>query len=185
MRALASVAGASLGLVPLVSLVALVALASASCGGATSSSSGASGSSSSGASGGPGNGAVCTEIGCTQGFSIAFSYREQGSYVVDLGIDGATVTCRASIPLPREPGAVCDRSDVLLSLVGSMLPVEQQSIGGVLLTSTTAKAVSVRVSKDGKVLASATYAPVPYVVRPGPNGPGCEPAQCTFAEVKL
>jgi len=159
----------------------LVALA-ASCGGATSSTPGSSGSTS---GSDPGGGKACTEIGCDQGMSIAFSYREAGSYVVDLVIDGAPVSCRASIPLARDPATPCDRSDVLLSLVGSMLPVDQQSIGGVRLTSTTAKSVSIRITRDGKVLASATYAPVPWVTRPGPNGPGCEPAQCTAASVAL
>jgi hypothetical protein len=48
--------------------------------------------------------------------------------------------------------------------------------------STTAKTVSVRATRDGKLIGEKTFAP-PYVTSAGPNGPGCEPSQCTLATV--
>jgi hypothetical protein len=155
--------------------------------GASSGSAGSSGGSSGGgSSGGASSGGArsCTEIGCANGFDIQFSYNTPGSYIVDVKLDGDLVHCAATIPL-RGSGTPCDRSDVLLTTVGSALPVAQQSIGGVHLTNTSAKRVSIQVQRDGKMLASGSWDPIPYVTRPGPNGPGCPPETCTSGSVVL
>lgn len=165
----------------------VLALASSlvfACGGSVSSSSGTSGSAGSAGSSGS-SGRSCTELGCDQGLRIDFSYKQQGTYVVVVNVDGRIATCKATLPLTRDPVTPCDDPSVLLTLVGSMLPVDQQSIGGVYVRSTTARSVIVRVQRDNAVIAEATYAPPPYVTRPGPNGPGCEPAECTQATVTL
>lgn len=173
-------------------LSSLLVLA-ASCGGSTapipdpSTSSGASGSAgtSGGASGGASSGGrACTDVGCANGFDVEFSYNTQGTYVVTLKIDDAEVVCKASIPIGGNTQP-CNRSDVLLTLSGSALPVSQQSIGGIHLTSTSAKRLSIQVQRGDTMLATGKWDPIPYVTTPGPNGPGCEPATCTSGRVKL
>lgn len=138
------------------------------------------GGSSSPASGGEGR--ACTTMACQNGVDIAFSYRDAGTYVFEVTIDGAKVTCTATLPLAQQPPDPCDGPGVLLSLVGSMLPADQQSIGGLILSSTTAASVAVRATRDGVLLGDKTFAP-PYVTTPGPNGPGCDPESCTLAKV--
>lgn len=147
----------------------------AACGGTTTAQPGSSGGASSG-------GRPCTEIGCDNGVRVDFTFREPGAYVFDVTVDGAHVTCKATLPLPRQPPDACDRADVMLGLVGSMLPADQQSISGLIFTSTTAGSISVRATRDGTALGDKTFAP-PYVTSPGPNGPGCEPDECKAARV--
>ncbi len=131
------------------------------------------------------SGGACSEIGCANGAQIDFSYRERGAYVVEVDVDGTRTTCKATLPLPRDFFTACDREGVLLMLVGSMLPPDQQSIGGLEVQSTTAKVIAVRVTRDGQELARATFDPVPWVTSPGPNGPSCEPKTCTEARLTL
>lgn len=121
-------------------------------------------------------------MGCQNGVDIAFSYRDAGAYVFEITIDDVKVTCTATLPLAAEPPVPCDNPDVILSLVGSMLPADQQSIGGLTFASTTAKSVTIRATRDGALLGDKTFAP-PYVTSPGPNGPGCDPESCTLARV--
>lgn len=151
------------------------------CGGQTSGP--ASGSTSASSSSGGDRG--CTEIGCADGADVAFTYREPGRYEVVVVLDGATVTCRTSLPLPKDGSDGCDTQDVVLTRSGSMLPVDQQSVGPLTVKRTTAKSLTVTVTRDGNALASKTFAPIPWVTRPGPNGPGCEPAQCVQASLTL
>lgn len=123
----------------------------------------------------------CTEIGCENGVKIDFSFRDRGTYVFTVTIDGATTTCRASIPLPRGVFQACDRGEVYLGLVGSELPAEQQSIGGLTLpAATNASSITLKATRDGNPIGEKTFAPA-YVVTPGPNGPDCEPKECKLA----
>lgn len=175
----------------------LIALAVA-CGGATApipdpgtssgSSGSSSGASSSGASssgaGSSGSGRSCTEIGCANGFDIVFSYNTPGDYLIELRLDGEEVFCKASLPL-RGTASACERPDVLLTTVGSALPASQQSIGGIHLTNTTVKKISIKVQRDNTMVATGSWDPIPYVTRPGPNGPGCPPETCTSGSVTL
>ncbi len=154
------------------------------CGGQTTGTS-ASSTSSSSSSSSSGGDRACTEIGCADGATVAFSFREPGRYEVTVDLDGATVTCRTSLPLPKDGSDGCDSQDVLLTRSGSMLPVDQQSVGPLTVKRTTAKTLGVTVTRDGEVLASKTFAPIPWVTRPGPNGPGCEPATCVQASLTL
>lgn len=123
----------------------------------------------------------CTEIGCENGVKIDFSFRDRGTYVFEVTVDGTTTTCRASLPLPRGTFQACDRSEVFLGLVGSELPPEQQSIGGITLpAATNASSIKVKATRDGNPIGEKTFAPA-YVVTPGPNGPDCEPKECKLA----
>ena len=155
---------------------------SSSSGSAGASSSGSSGaSSSSGSAAGSSGASACTALGCGQsGVEIDFSYKQAGTYVFEVTTDDTKATCKATLPLPRQPPTACDRPNVLLTLVGSMLPPDQQSIGGLRILTDSATRVTIRGTRDGTVLGEKTFAPE-YVVTPGPNGPGCEPAECRYA----
>jgi hypothetical protein len=127
---------------------------------------------------------TCTTIGCENNAKIDFTFRERGSYVFDVTVDGVKATCMATLPLPRGISEPCDRTDVLLALSGSELPPEQQSIGGLILLTTTAKTVVVRATRDGALLAERSI-DLSYTVTPGPNGPDCEPDECRSASATL
>ena len=133
------------------------------------------------------NNKSCTELGCgQQGINVEFSYRDLGTYAVDVTVDGVKVTCTATIPLPR--GAVgddaCAAAGIFLTRVGSELPVAQQSIGGLVIAKANATSVGVRITRDGTLLKEATFSPT-YTVTPGPNGSDCEPKQCKSASFAM
>lgn len=158
---------------------------------ASSSSSGASGAASSSgtsgsngaSSGGDDGDRSCTSIGCSSNLTVDFSYRDQGTYQVQLLLDGTAVFCKTTIPLPKGNSMPCSRSDVLLGLSGSELPVAQQSVGPLIVTSFPTK-VEIVISRDDAPLGNQTY-DVKYKVTPGPNGPGCEPLECKSAQVSF
>ena len=125
---------------------------------------------------------TCKAADCSQGVVIDFSFRDAGAYVFEVTFDGLKTTCKATLPLPRQPGAACDPPDVLLGLAGPPLPENQQSIEGLRLLTTTAQSISVRATRDGTPIGEKTFVP-PYVTTPGPNGPECAPKQCTLANV--
>lgn len=123
----------------------------------------------------------CTEIGCENGVNIDFSFRERGSYVFVVTVDGTKATCRATLPLPKGAVDACDRSEIFLGLVGSELPADQQSIGGLTLpAATNATSITIEGTRDGVSIGQKTFKPA-YDVRPGPNGPDCEPKECKLA----
>lgn len=127
---------------------------------------------------------ACTTIGCVDGVRVDFSYKEKGSYLVEVTLDDVKTTCKATLPLTNPPPSPCDRDGVYLTLSGSALPADQHSIGGVLVTSTTAKHIVVRVTRDGTVLGTLDRT-ITWVVTPGPNGPECEPKECRSAQMSL
>jgi len=123
----------------------------------------------------------CTEIGCENGVNVDFVFKERGSYVVVVTIDGKKTKCRATLPLAKDQVQACDASEVFLGLVGSQLPVDQQSIEGLKLpAATNASSITIEVTRDGISLGQKTFKPA-YDVRPGPNGPDCEPKECKLA----
>lgn len=149
------------------------------CGGTTAQQNGSSGTSGTSGSSAPRG---CTEIGCQEGVSIDFEYVDPGAYVFELVVDGDKVTCKVTLPIQQAPESPCDAAGAFLGVVGSALPANQQSIEGLTLPTTTAKTISLRATRDGKVIGEKSFA-VPYVTSPGPNGPGCEPKTCTLAKV--
>jgi hypothetical protein len=156
--------------------IACVALVVVACGSETRSPS--SSSSSSGIGGGRG----CTELGCENGVDVDFVFRDRGSYVFEVTIDGTKTTCRATLPLPKEFFEACDRPEVFLGLVGSQLPAEQQSIEGLKMpAATNATSITISATRDAVPIGSKTFTPA-YDVRPGPNGPDCEPKECKLAK---
>lgn len=127
---------------------------------------------------GPFSGRSCTLVGCEQNAKVNFSFRDPGAYVFEVTVDGVKAICRETLPLSQS--TPCDRSDVLLARVGSALPANQQSIDGLILQTTTAKTVVVRVTRDGTLIGEKTIA-LSWTVTPGPNGPDCEPKECRSA----
>ena len=126
----------------------------------------------------------CTAVACVNGIDVAFTFRDRGSYVVDIMLDGQKTTCRAVLPLSDPPPTPCDREGVFLTLSGSKLPPEQQSIGGLFIASTTAKQLIVKVTRDATPIGSLDRT-IDYKVTPGPNGPSCEPKECRQANLTL
>ena len=127
---------------------------------------------------------ACTTMGCADGLKVDFSYNQKGNYLVVVTIDGVITTCKATLPLANPPPEACDRPGVYLTLVGSALPADQQSIGGVFTAPSTAKHITVNVSRDGTVLGTIDK-DITWVVTAGPNGPDCEPKQCRTAQMTL
>lgn len=127
---------------------------------------------------------ACTTVGCVDGLRVDFSFNQKGSYVVEVTLDGVKTTCKATLPLSNPPPTPCDREGVYLTLSGSALPADQQSIGGLLVTATTNNHVTVRVSRDGTIL-GAIDRTITWTTTPGPNGPGCEPAECRSSSMTL
>lgn len=126
----------------------------------------------------------CTAVGCNNGVHVQFSFREKGSYVFEITVDGIKTTCRAVLPLSDPPPEPCDRQGVFLTLSGSKLPPEQQSLGGIILSTTTAKQLSIRGTRDGATVVTLDRT-IDYKVSPGPNGPHCEPKECKSANLTL
>lgn len=123
----------------------------------------------------------CTELGCENGVNVDFTFRERGSYVFVVTVDGTKTTCRTTIPLPKGAVDACDRAEVFLGLVGSELPVDQQSIDGLELPAAKdATSITIEATRDGVSIGQKTFKPA-YDVRPGPNGPDCEPKECKLA----
>lgn len=124
---------------------------------------------------------ACTELACENGVNVDFVLRDRGSYVFEVTIDGTKTTCRATLPLPKDFFEACDRSEVFLGLVGSQLPAEQQSIEGLKMpAATNASTITIEATRDGASIGKKTFTPA-YDVRPGPNGPDCEPKECKLA----
>jgi hypothetical protein len=126
----------------------------------------------------------CTAIGCASGVNVDFTFRDKGTYVIEVMLDGVKTTCRAVLPLSDPPPSPCDRDGVILTLSGSKLPPEQQSIGGIFIASTTAKQLIVKATRDGTPIGSLDRT-IDYKVSPGPNGPNCEPKECKQASMTL
>jgi hypothetical protein len=116
--------------------------------------------------------------------NVEFSFTQTGTYVFEVTVDAVKTTCKATLPLPKQPPAACDHPDVQLGLSGSMLPPAQHSIGGIRLPTTTANSITIRATRDGAVIAESTFSPS-YKVTPGPNGPSCEPKECKLAQAKF
>lgn len=126
------------------------------------------------------NDSECTLADCRSGVQIQFELRGAGDYVFEVTVDGERTTCSATLPLAASPPTPCDRDGVQLILSGSALPADEHSLAGLELTTTTARSITVRATRDGQLVGESTQAP-PYQTSPPPNGPDCPPAGCTFA----
>lgn len=134
--------------------------------------------------GGDTGGQACTEIGCTDGLGIGFSFTEPGAYAFQIVADGATITCSATLPLPpcEQAGATCSSPQAVLSASGCALPESQHSLEGLMLDGQHPASVEVVVERDGAELVRRTF--TPQYQRVAPNGEACGPI-CHQASVQL
>lgn len=131
---------------------------------------------------------ACTQIGCTDGATIALikgTGWQPGGYSFALELDGAPVTCTASLPLKpcaAGPTTVCDPAErVEIVESGCALPVEQQGFTELRLPALVQN-VTVAITRDGEKLAESAFTPSYIELRP--NGPDCDPV-CRVAREQL
>ncbi len=157
-----------------------VVCAAVACGGAVTPDSSSSGHASSSSSGGSNGGSphACTGIGCVDGLFISFGRGIEwahGTYVFSLNADGVEQTCKGMLPLPpcaSGRALACVGDVAMISESGCALPASQHGFGDIQLRSGPSK-VTVRIERDGVVLADETL--VPTYRTSQPNGPNCEP----------
>lgn len=116
-------------------------------------------------------GLVCTEIGCTDGFEIAFTATDPGLWIFDLSLDGDDVRCTATLPFRDGAESGCDDDRVTLFLSGTALDDAEHAIAG-LLISTTPETVELTIRHDDTDRGH-TFTPEYEEVQP--NGEGCPP----------
>lgn len=126
---------------------------------------------------------ACTGRACDDGVSVELlPVTEAGTWVIEATVDGAPRSC--TIETSGASGGAtqtCTGAELKYLPTG---PGPASAHMALLLRTTTAKVVSVRMTHDGVELAAKTFEPV-YSTVPGPNGPDCEPKQCTVAELSL
>lgn len=117
----------------------------------------------------------CTLLACNEGIEVKLSYRDAGRYVFEVTVDGTKTTCTAT--LPSTTNGTCDHPDLVsFYLVGSPAP----PLSGLTIHAKTAQHVVIHATRDGALLADATFTPA-YDVTTGPNGPDCDPSTCRLA----
>jgi hypothetical protein len=129
-------------------------------------------------------GRACTLIGCESGLALQFSkpLREAGSYTVSVELDGELTSCQTALPFAScAGGRACASPQVLLEQSGCALPPSAHEIVGLRVTS-VARAVRIRIERDGAEIASQEF--TPSYVRSQPNGEGCGPI-CEQASATL
>jgi hypothetical protein len=124
-----------------------------------------------------GNVEACTEIGCTDGFTIRFSPSSSwkaGTYRFTVKHDDQTTICEGSIPLKPCGSAslTCDSDKILIGESGCALPEAQHGFSEISSMHTFQK-VDVKVERDGAEIANKDYTLTYKTVQP--NGPQCEP----------
>jgi hypothetical protein len=124
------------------------------------------------------SGLSCTEIGCSDGFDLAFHITSTGVWTFDVDLDGSLVTCEAALPLRDSDPDGCDASDVGLVLSGSALPDDQHSIEGMTIARTGLANVGLVVYHERSEVWSGSFAPDWQTV--APNGEACGPV-CSSA----
>jgi hypothetical protein len=125
----------------------------------------------------------CTEIGCSDGFTLTLEpvLRSPGAYELTILADGQTITCHTSLPFDEAALGGCSSQEAWIGLNGTALPEDQQSIDSFGLSSTPDE-VAVQILRDGALVASNSYRPEWTVVQP--NGPDCGPT-CTQASDRM
>jgi hypothetical protein len=128
---------------------------------------------------------ACTQIGCDDGLTIAFSLDEPGTYAFEIVADGEAITCSVTLPLPPcgSGGASnCSASDVFIGESGCALDPSAQSLEDLVFSGTNPASVEITVLRDGVEIAHRGFTPKYETVTP--NGPECEPT-CHLAEMAL
>lgn len=121
----------------------------------------------------------CTLVGCSDGFSVTALASEglrDGSYEVQLMLDGEAVTCSHPqlVAAPQSSGtctAAGVRSDLLIHNGGA--PETESANALAIDIPGTPSQVELRVLHDGQLIGEASYAPTYEALMP--NGPECGP----------
>jgi hypothetical protein len=125
-------------------------------------------------------GKLCTLIGCVSGFQVNFQPGGgswgPGRYQIEVTADGASGACEVTLPLAPcgGPSSTCiGQRSWLLGESGCALPSDQHAISGITFSMSAPAQVDVIVRRDGRQVASGSFAPAYTTSQP--NGPGCEP----------
>jgi hypothetical protein len=140
----------------------------------------------SGAPDGAPGASACTEMGCEDGFSLDLirvggdgarqSPWPPGAYRFVAAIDGEEAVCEGSLPLSRcdaGPTLTCHGAAMEIAESGCALDPSQHGFASIRFGSGLVRSVSLRVERDGAVVAEGNYTPTYQTVHP--NGPRCEP----------
>ncbi len=122
----------------------------------------------------------CANEQCTYGFFVEVEPRDwkKGKYRFDISADGLTKVCEATLPLPpceQDKAVRCKGDEVPFTVVerGCARPPGEQGFGPFHFVRNPTN-VTIAISRDGKVVKKAEFAPRYEQVRP--NGPKCEPS---------
>lgn len=126
---------------------------------------------------------ACTQMWCQEGLTLQFDGGTwpAGDYTFTVAMDGATTTCKGSLPFKSCDGNVtCDSEDVKIGESGCAMPANTHSFYGVL-SQKTPNQLSVNITRnDGK---SFSYVSEVKGTCFYPNGPSCDERQCCSAVV--
>jgi len=125
----------------------------------------------------------CVLLAWPNGVSVSFQYTAPGAYVFDLLVDDAAIRCKARLPSPTN-ATTCSDPGASLGLIGPVAPSSDQSLVGIGLATTSAKAISLRAERDGRLLDERAWV-VTYDVLAHPNGPGCDPTEARSAKLSF
>lgn len=129
---------------------------------------------------------ACTEMGCISGLTIEIAqdyHWKPGRYVFDFVLDDKPVHCRGNLPLNTcdSQSMQCSSNEVMIMESGCAMPPETQGFGNITLSTFPAK-VSVKISRDSRVIGAQEFTPAYKGVQP--NGSQCQPV-CKQATVTL
>jgi hypothetical protein len=132
----------------------------------------------------------CTEIGCNDGFTVAFSPNsgwKPGTYRFIVDVDGQVTTCEGALPLrpcDAGPSLSCTPATDRISIgeSGCALSPEQHGFSELRVGGPPAQRVSVTVGHDADNLVQKSFTPSYAISQP--NGEGCDPG-CNTASDSL
>jgi hypothetical protein len=103
---------------------------------------------------------------------LARPISDPATYTFTIDVDGTSATCTKKLPQSGYPTAECDRADVWL--VSTVIDGGTSALTNVMIKRAGAKAIDIRIAKDGVEIAHDTFAPV-YDIEVHADGPSCGP----------
>ncbi|HKO93316.1 MAG TPA: hypothetical protein VJU61_19305 [Polyangiaceae bacterium] len=123
---------------------------------------------------------LCTLVGCSDGFTVNLVANEplrEGSYDVEVTMDGAPATCRISLPVDLGADPACSDSASLrasATVHNNGAPPDRDVPNAIIVNVLVAADVAVlNVRHDDAPLFEQTYRPSYQTI--APNGPECGP----------
>lgn len=118
-------------------------------------------------------GKSCTLLACLETITVDLEYAEEGSYTLDVEVDGLRSTCTVDT---KSESARCEGS----ARVRASRPSprgSKRNLGTLQIENGRANAVKIRAQRDGVLLHDKSV-PVTWTTSPGPNGPDCDEEGC-------